>query len=96
MNTSTPSIETIKARHKAMWESGDFGEVAKTIMPCAEEFMARLPLRPGLRVLDVACGSGNLAIVAARGLKDKAGVSLPDALKAVGVDFERVKESGVN
>jgi ubiquinone/menaquinone biosynthesis C-methylase UbiE len=59
-------VQTIKARQKLMWESGDFGEVAKTIMPCAEEFMARLPLRPGMNVLDVACGSGNLAIVAAR------------------------------
>lgn len=56
----------LKARQKATWESGDFGQVAKTIVPVAEEFMARLPLRPGLRVLDVACGSGNLAMVAAR------------------------------
>jgi hydantoinase/carbamoylase family amidase len=40
-----------------------------------------------------AC-AGSLAMDEARGLKDKAGVSLPDALKAVGVDFERVKESG--
>jgi len=40
-----------------------------------------------------AC-SGNLDMNEARGLKDKDGVKLPDALKAVGVDFERVKESG--
>jgi beta-ureidopropionase / N-carbamoyl-L-amino-acid hydrolase len=40
-----------------------------------------------------AC-SGTLNMDEARGLKDKAGVALPDALKAVGVDFERVKESG--
>jgi SAM-dependent methyltransferase len=62
----SPEMQTIKARQKAMWESGDFGEVAKTIMPAAEEFIARLPLRPGMRVLDVACGSGNLAIAASR------------------------------
>src|SRR4249920_1224411 len=31
----------------------------------------------------------------ARQLKDKAGIGLPDALKLVGVDFERVKECGV-
>jgi SAM-dependent methyltransferase len=62
----TSEIETIKARQKAMWEFGDFGEVAKTIVPVAEEFLARLPLRPGMRVLDVACGSGNLALIAAR------------------------------
>jgi ubiquinone/menaquinone biosynthesis C-methylase UbiE len=35
-------------------------------MSCAEEFMARLPLKPGMRVLDVACGSGNLAVISAR------------------------------
>jgi SAM-dependent methyltransferase len=59
------AIQTIKSRQKATWESGDFGEIAKTIMHVAEEFMARLPLQPGMRVLDVACGSGNLAVVAA-------------------------------
>jgi N-carbamoyl-L-amino-acid hydrolase len=40
-----------------------------------------------------AC-SGNLNMDEARGLKDKDGIRLPDALKQVGVDFERVKESG--
>jgi N-carbamoyl-L-amino-acid hydrolase len=40
-----------------------------------------------------AC-SGNLDMNEARGLTDKAGIRLPDALKEVGVEFERVKESG--
>ncbi len=40
-----------------------------------------------------AC-SGNLDLNEARVLRDRDGVSLPDALKAVGIDFERVKESG--
>jgi len=40
-----------------------------------------------------AC-SGNLNLDEARGLKDKNGITLPDALKEVGVDFERVKDSG--
>src|SRR5271156_4311251 len=40
-----------------------------------------------------AC-SGNLNLDEARGLKDKNGISLPDALREVGVDFERVKDSG--
>src|SRR5438477_7971765 len=39
-----------------------------------------------------AC-SGNLNVDEARGLKDKDGLRLPDALKEIGVDFERVKES---
>jgi N-carbamoyl-L-amino-acid hydrolase len=40
-----------------------------------------------------AC-SGNLNMEEARGLKDKNGVGLPDALKQVGIDFEHVKNSG--
>src|SRR5438477_10502152 len=41
-----------------------------------------------------AC-SGNLDMNEARSLKDKGGIKLPDALKNVGIDFERVKDSGV-
>src|SRR5438105_2012868 len=40
-----------------------------------------------------AC-SGNLDLEEARGLVDRDGVRLPDALKNVGIDLERVKESG--
>jgi N-carbamoyl-L-amino-acid hydrolase len=40
-----------------------------------------------------AC-SGNLNLDEARVLKDKDGIALPDALREIGVDFERVKESG--
>jgi hydantoinase/carbamoylase family amidase len=40
-----------------------------------------------------AC-SGNLDMDEARGLVDKDGIKLPDALKNVGIDFERVKDSG--
>src|SRR6184192_1967649 len=40
-----------------------------------------------------AC-SGNLNMNEARQLKDKQNIRLPDALKEIGIDFERVKESG--
>jgi N-carbamoyl-L-amino-acid hydrolase len=40
-----------------------------------------------------AC-SGNLNLEEARGLKDKNGIRLPEALREIGVEFERVKESG--
>jgi N-carbamoyl-L-amino-acid hydrolase len=40
-----------------------------------------------------AC-SGNLDMAEARGLTDKEGVSLPDALREQGIDFEQVKKSG--
>ncbi|HZR16629.1 MAG TPA: methyltransferase domain-containing protein [Verrucomicrobiae bacterium] len=61
-----PDLAAIKSKQKATWESGDFGQIAQSIENVAEEFMARQPLRPGLRVLDVACGTGNLALIAAR------------------------------
>jgi SAM-dependent methyltransferase len=66
MSTINPEIESLKTRLKAMWMAGDFGQVAKHIETSAEEFIARLALEPGIRLLDVACGSGNLAISAAR------------------------------
>jgi SAM-dependent methyltransferase len=68
--TLTPpnlDFQTIKARQKTTWESGDFGQIAKSIEPVAEEFMSRLPLQRGDELLDAACGNGNLAVIAARG-----------------------------
>ena len=56
----------LKARQKATWMAGDFGEVARLTENTATEFMARRRPLPGMDMLDVACGTGNLAIQAAR------------------------------
>jgi len=64
--TILPNLDAIKAKQKATWESGDFGQIARNIENVAEEFMARQSLQAGMRVLDVACGTGNLAVIAAR------------------------------
>lgn len=48
------------------WSEGDFAMVAGIVMMTAEELAEALDLMPGERVLDVACGSGNGAIAAAR------------------------------
>ncbi|HEX5707657.1 MAG TPA: methyltransferase domain-containing protein [Pyrinomonadaceae bacterium] len=66
----------MKTRLKAMWMAGDYGQVAKHIETGAREFIERLELRPGMRVLDVACGSGNLAIHAARAGAQVTGVDI--------------------
>jgi SAM-dependent methyltransferase len=66
LHSPTLDLPSIKARQKATWESGDFGEIAKSIEPAAEDFMSRLPLRRGDMLLDAACGTGNLAVIAAR------------------------------
>lgn len=66
MSAISPEMESLKARLKGVWMAGDFGQIAKVIEKGAEEFIGRLALKPGDRLLDVACGSGNLAIPAAR------------------------------
>ena len=76
------NIESIKARQKATWETGDFGQLARLSMPAAEEFMARVDVRPGMRVLDAACGTGNLAVIAARRGAHVAGLDIASNLIA--------------
>ena len=56
----------LKQRLRATWMAGDFGEIAKLNFHGAEEFIERLHLKPGTKVLDVACGTGNQSIPAAR------------------------------
>ena len=75
-SNNIPNLEEVKARQKATWESGDFGRIARTIENVAEEFMARLPLHAGTKVLDVACGTGNLAVIAARQDREVTGVDI--------------------
>ena len=76
METPTPEMDSLKARLKGTWSAGDFGRIATSYEAGAADFIARLGFKPGQRVLDVACGTGNLALPAA-----KAGA------KVVGIDI---------
>jgi SAM-dependent methyltransferase len=72
----TTEMQSLKDKLRGMWIAGDFGEIAKSIETGAEEFVGRLDLKPGMRVLDVACGTGNLAIPAAKAGADVTGVDI--------------------
>ena len=76
MSTTKPEMESLKTKLKSMWMAGDFGEVAKIIQAGGEDFIARLEIKPGDRVLDVACGTGNTAIPAARAGANVTGVDI--------------------
>ena len=66
MNSTATEMESLKSRLKATRMAGDFGQIARSYEEGAAEFIRRLNLAPGTRVLDVACGTGNLALPAAR------------------------------
>lgn len=93
MNAITPEMETLKARLKATWMAGDYSLIAKSTESGAEYFINRLELKPGTRLLDVACGTGNLAVVAARIGADVTGVDIAPNLLEEG--RERAKAEGL-
>jgi SAM-dependent methyltransferase len=64
--TMTPEMGALKARLKTTWESGDYGVFAKYLEPGALAFFERLNIPAGTRLLDIACGAGQLTIPAAR------------------------------
>jgi SAM-dependent methyltransferase len=59
-------LANLKTRLRATWIAGDFGQIAKAYTSEAEAFVTRMNLKPGTKVLDVACGTGNVALPAAR------------------------------
>lgn len=70
------ALQTDSERILATWTAGDFGRIASGYAPGAAEFVARLRIHQGERVLDVACGTGNLALPAARAGAIAAGIDI--------------------
>ena len=59
-------FEQLKSRLRATWSTGDYDRFSRFMEKDAEQFFRRLAIAPGTRLLDVGCGSGQLALIAAR------------------------------
>jgi ubiquinone/menaquinone biosynthesis C-methylase UbiE len=76
MQSGTHDFSQLKSQMKSVWMAGDFGKIAQFSAGAAEEFVKRTAISPGMRVLDVACGTGNTAIPAARAGASVTGVDI--------------------
>src|SRR5688572_4104017 len=83
MSAVTPDTE-LKARHRAMWASGDYPTMVDTfLLPLGPRLVEACGIGPGMRVLDVAAGSGNASIPAAqRGAEVTASDLTPELFEA--------------
>jgi len=95
MTSISPELQQLKQRMKATWMAGDFGRIAQHNAKEAVKFIARLQPRigPGTSLLDVACGTGNLAIPAARAGAKVTGVDI--ATNLIEQARKRAAEEGV-
>jgi SAM-dependent methyltransferase len=63
---TSPAADPLVARNRAVWTAGDFERIAAGYRQGAEAFISRLGIKRDEVVLDVACGTGNLTLPAAR------------------------------
>jgi SAM-dependent methyltransferase len=72
--SQAPGLGAIKERQQKTWTSGDFARIGNLMVLMGERLCEALDLRAGSKVLDVAAGSGNTAISAARRFCEVRGV----------------------
>lgn len=61
-----PDLAAVKGRQQIAWSTGDYAVIGGTIVITSELLCEAVDLRAGQKVLDVATGSGNAALAAAR------------------------------
>ncbi len=66
MEEMPAGMAALKARLKETWMAGDYDGFSRYMEKGTEEFYERLGIPGGARVLDVACGAGQVALLAAR------------------------------
>src|SRR6187397_2775173 len=83
MSSDTADSE-LKARHRAMWASGDYPSMVETfLLPLGPRLVEACGIGPGMHVLDVGAGTGNASIPAAqRGASVTASDLTPELLEA--------------
>ncbi len=83
MNVPVADAE-LKTRHRAMWGSGDYATMVETfLVPVGQRLADACDIAAGTRVLDVAAGTGNASIPAARrGARVTASDLTPELLEA--------------
>ena len=80
MTTAAPDLAAIKQRQQATWSSGDYHMIGTQILIVSELMIEALDVHSTERVLDVATGSGNAALAAARRGCDVVGVDYVPSL----------------
>jgi ubiquinone/menaquinone biosynthesis C-methylase UbiE len=63
---TSKEFDELKTRLKTTWMTGDYDLFSRFMEKDAEQFFLRLGVTPGTRLLDVGCGAGQLALIAAR------------------------------
>jgi SAM-dependent methyltransferase len=77
--TTTPllsDVDRLKARLRTIWMAGDYDRFSRYLEAGAREFYERVPVVQGGTLLDVGCGSGQLALIAAQDGLDVTGVDI--------------------
>jgi ubiquinone/menaquinone biosynthesis C-methylase UbiE len=82
--SSTVPDSELKARHRSMWASGDYPSMVETfLLPLGPRLVEACGIGPGMRVLDIAAGTGNASLPAAqRGASVTASDLTPELLDA--------------
>jgi ubiquinone/menaquinone biosynthesis C-methylase UbiE len=80
--------------NKALWEKGDFTEIASLMRASGEALVASLGVEPGMRVLDLGCGDGTTAVPLAQLGAEVTGIDIACNLVAAG--NKRAAELGLS
>src|SRR5919106_5874327 len=75
-------MEEFKERQRATWAAGDYATLSEYIRDVGELVVKRVGVEGSMRVLDLACGTGNAAVPAARAGAEVVGLDLvPELLE---------------